>query len=184
MRRPVVIGGGLIVLVLLLGSAAFVGGQLFRQQQQAQAHNNTQALPRKLVTPAAGLPTAQPDARGDTTGRDGNSIFICDPANNLSINPDGTVNQNGGCGGSEVEVVIGHDTVFFHDVTAQQNGNNAKPTPGQDIVLTQSVEPGSATDIGTGTAVRAWGQRAGNRLVARTILYWNRQPRASGTPGS
>src|SRR5512135_1713961 len=105
MKRVGLILGGIVVLVLLLGGAAFVGGQLFRQQQQAEAKNNTQSLPRKLVTPAAGVPTTAPDGRGDVTNRNGNSIFICDPTNDLSINPDGTVNQNGGCG-PEVEVVI------------------------------------------------------------------------------
>ena len=183
MRRFVLIGGGLIVLVLLLGGAAFVGGQLFRQQQQAQTNNNTQVLPRKRVTPAAGLPAAQPDARGDVARRDGNSIFICDPTNDLSINPDGTVNQNGGCG-PEVEVILGHATVFLHDVTAQQYVQATMPRPGEDLILQQAVEPGSENDIGQGTAVRAWGQLTGNRLVARTVLYWNRQPRPSGTPGS
>ncbi len=183
MKRIGIIVSGIVVLVLLLAGAAFVGGQLFRQQQQAQANNNTQNLPRKLVTPAAGVPSAQLDARGDVTRRDGNSIFMCDPNNTMFINPDGTVNQSGGCG-PEVEVVIGHDTIFLHDVTAQQYGNRVNPTPGQDIVLTQAVEPGSAEDIGVGTAVRAWGQRTGNRIVARTILYWNRPARPSGTPGS
>ncbi len=183
MKRVALIGGGVLTVVFLLVGAAFVGGQLLRQQQQAQANNNVVSMPRKLVTPAAGVPATAPDGRGDVTNRNGNSIIICDLTNDLSINPDGTVNQNGGCG-PETEVVIVHDTVFLHDVTARQYGNSVKPTPGQDIVLTQAVEPGSADDIGNGTAVRAWGQRAGNRIVARIILYWNRAPVPSGTPGS
>jgi hypothetical protein len=182
-RRLVISGAGILALVLLLGGAAFVGGQLFRQQEQAQASNNTQGLPRKLVTPVAGVPASEPDARGDTTRREGNSIFICDPTNTMSLNLDGTVNKDGDCA-PVVEVVIGHDTVFLHDVTARQYGNNVQPTPGQDLVLTQAIESGSADDISQGTAVRAWGQRAGSRIVARTILYWNRSPRPSGTPGS
>jgi hypothetical protein len=183
MKRIWIIAGVIAALVVLLGGAAFVGGQLFRQQQQAQANSNSQSLPRKLVTPAAGVPTTAPDARGDTTRRDGNSIFICDPTNTISLNPDGTVDKNGGCG-PEVEVVIGHDTVFLHDVTARQYGNSVRPTPGQDMVLTQAVEPGSADDIGNGTAVRAWGLRSGNRILARTVLYWNRPARPSEMPGS
>ncbi len=178
-----IIGSAVVVLILLLGGAAFVGGQLFRQGQQAQAKANTESLPRKLVTPAPGVPTTAPDGSGDVSSRNGNSIFICAPSSAPSINPDGTVNQNGACG-PEVEVVIGHDTLFLHDVTARQYGNSVRPTPGQDLVLTQAVEPGSPDDIGVGTAVRAWGTMSGNRLIGRTIVYWNRAPAPSGTPGS
>jgi hypothetical protein len=180
MKRAIILGGGIVVLVALLAGAAFVGGQLFRQQRE-QANQFGQGLPRKLVTPAVGVPTNSPDARGDVTRRDGNSIFICDPTNDLSLNPNGTVNKNGGCG-PEVEVVIGHDTRFLHDVTAQQYVQATMPRPGEDMVLTQAVEPGSENDIGIGTAVRAWGQLTGNRLAARTILYWNRLPRPTEAP--
>jgi hypothetical protein len=173
MNKRILIISGVVVLVFFLAGAAFVGGRLFRQGQQARADNSSQSLPVKRVTPAAGVPTTPPDARGDTTRRDGNSIFICDPMNTMSLNADGTMDENGGCG-PEVEVVIGHDTVFLHDVTARQYGNSVQPAPGQDLVLTQAVEPGSADDIGSGTAVRAWGPRSGNRILARTILYWNR----------
>jgi hypothetical protein len=183
MKQRILILAGILGLVALLAGAAFVGARLFRHQQQAQANNNTQGLPRKLVTPAAGVLTTSPDARGDVTRRDGNSIFICDPTNNLSINPDGTVNKSGGCG-PETEVIIGHATVFLHDVTAQQYVQATMPRPGEDMVLQQAVEPGSENDIGEGTAVRAWGTRSGTRLIAHTLLYWNRSPRPSGTPGS
>ncbi len=82
----------------------------------------------------------------------------------------------------EVEVVIGHDTTFIHDVSALRNPAPAKQ--GDSVIIQEYTEPGSPDDIGAGTAVRAWGQRAGDRIVARTILYWNRAPSPSGTPGS
>ncbi len=181
-KRSWIIIGGIVVLVLLLAGAAFVGGQLMRQQeQQAQANKSGQGIPVKLVTPAAGMPTAAPDARGEVTSRADNSIFICDPQNELSINPNGSVNEGGSCSPT-VEVVVGHDTVLLHDVSALRNPAPSKK--GQDIVIQQAIEPGSANDIDTGTVVRAWGTRSGNRLIARTLLYWNRSPQPAATPES
>src|SRR5262249_15152568 len=98
-----------VLLVIFLASAAFIGGQLFRTQQETQAANNAQGLPRKLVTPAAGLPAEDPTARGDVQRRDGNSLFICDPTDTMTYNPDGSVNKNTACS-PLVEVVIGHET--------------------------------------------------------------------------
>ncbi len=180
MKRTWIIGG-IVALVLLLAGATIVGGQLFRTQQQAQKNQDSQALPRKLVTPAAGIPTADPDARGDALSHDGNSIMVCESNPVMSINPDGTVNKNGSCT-MEVEVVVGHDTNFIHDVSALRNPAPAKQ--GGSIIVRQFIEPGSADDIGAGTAVRAWGTRSGNRLIARTLLYWNRSPQPAATPGS
>ncbi len=181
MKRTGLVIVGIVLLVAVLGAAAFVGGQLLRSGQETAEKLDNAAPPRKLVTPAAGLPATDPDARGDVTSRADNSIVICDPNSNMSINPDGSVNQSSDCGPS-VEVVFGHDTVFIHDITALQNPRPAKQ--GQDAIISQVTEPGSPADIGQGTAIRAWGVRTGNRLLARTLLYWNRAPRASGTPGS
>ncbi len=181
MKRIGMIAGTIIVIVLLLGGAAFVGGQLFRQGQEAQANASVQGPPQKLVTPATGVPTSSPDANGDALRRDGNSIFVCESNSGITINQNGTVNESGTCT-TQVEVVVGHDTAFIHDVSALRNPSPAKQ--GDSVIIQQYTEPGSETDIGEGTAVRAWGSRSGNRVIARTILYWNRSPVPSGTPGS
>ncbi len=181
MKRTGLVIVGIVLLMVVLGAAAYVGGQLLRNQQETADKINSAALPRKLVTPAAGLPATDPDARGDVTSRSDNSVVICDPNYDMSIDPDGSVNGSSDCGPS-VEVLIGHDTVLIHDITALQNPKPDKQ--GQDAIIHQVTEPGSPADIGQGTAVRAWGVRTGNRLVARTLLYWNRAPRASATPGS
>jgi hypothetical protein len=171
MKRTGFIIGGIVVIAVLLGAAAFVGGKLFNAQIQSAQGNNSSSGPRKLVTPAAGVPGDPPTARGDVDHRDGNSLFLCEPNEAITINKDGSVNKESTCA-STVEVVIGHDTVFLHDVTAQRN-----PVPnkqGQDYIIQQAIEPGTADDIAQNTAVRAWGDTSGNRVIARTILYWNR----------
>jgi hypothetical protein len=179
-RVPTIVG--IFALILLLAGAAFVGGQLIEAQQQAQGEKNMQDEPRKLVTPAAGVPITEADARGDITTRDGNSIMVCDTA---SINPNHKPNHqpevpandsntesptNQNCL-SEFEVVITHDTVLLHDVTSRQYGSATKPASGEDTIMNQVVEPGTLDDIGVGTRVFVWGRRSGNRIVADTLLY-------------
>jgi hypothetical protein len=165
-----ILGG--VALVIVLVGAAFVGGQLMRaQQQQAQS---AATEPRKLVTRAPEVPMQPPDARGDLVRRTDNSLIICDPRHEPSINADGTVTENGTCA-PEIEVIIGHDTNMLHDVSALRNPTISKDVQG-DVVIQQYIEPGSAADIVENTAVRVWGERRGERVIARTLLYWNRSP--------
>lgn len=163
----------LLILVVLFGSAAYLGGQLFRTATQAQDKANQQDGPRKLVTPAAGMPQEPPTARGDVQSRDGNVLVLCDTQESMSINPDGTVNQDTECSPT-FQVVLEHDTQFLHDVTSQQYPKPDKS--GEDYIIRQAITAGSADDIATATAVRAWGEVRGDRVIAHTVLYWNRAP--------
>jgi hypothetical protein len=178
MKKKFLLGAGGAGLLLLLAVAAFTGGQLLQAQQHAASQNNGQAGPRKLVTPAAGVPTSAPDGRGQTQRRDGNSIFICDPQD--APERDGKTVKDGAVCSPEIEVVVGHDTELLHEASDQ-----SKPPvkQGQDYVIQQVVEPGSAADIQNGTVVRVWGVRTGNRIVARILLYWNRHPGSNVQPG-
>src|SRR4030095_17241293 len=97
MKRTILIFTGIVALLLLLGGAAYLAGQLTRTQQQTVAKANEQALPRKLVTPAAGLPSGPPTARGDLERRVDNSLFICDPPNTMTVNSDGKVENETEC---------------------------------------------------------------------------------------
>jgi hypothetical protein len=170
-RVPTIVG--IFALILLLAGAAYVGGRLLNGQGLPILSSGE---PRKQVTPAAEVPTTQPDARGNVIRRDGNSLFICEPLNDITlINEDGTVDSTGDCG-PEFEVVIGHNTVLLHDVTARQYAGSPMPGSDEDLILQQAVEPGLAKDISEGTVVRVWGPLTGNRIAARTLLYWNRSP--------
>jgi hypothetical protein len=168
MKRPILILGGIVML--LLAGAAFVGARLLNGQGLPEASSG---MPRKFVTPAAGVPTAPPDARGDVISRAYNSLMLCDSESAITVNPAGTINTNPDCD-LEIEVVIGHDTVLIHDVSALHNRQSKE---GQNhVIIQQFIEPGSAADIYEGTAVRAWGVRSGDRFLARTLLYFNRLP--------
>jgi hypothetical protein len=56
------------------------------------------------------------------------------------------------------------------------------PVPNQDLILQQSVEPGSAQDIAANTTLMAWGTRSGNRIQASVVVYWVRAARVVGDP--
>ena len=171
-RKGIVVGA--IALIVLLAGAAFVGGQLLRQDQQSKVI--VARPPQKFVTPAAGLPAGQPDAQGDVQNIGDSSFLVCtvNTDRSLSVNPDGSVNDKNSCG-AQIEVVIGRDTIFFHDVTNQQY--RSTPVPNQDLILQEKVDPGSAQDIAVNTTLMAWGTRSGNRLQANTIVYWKRVTR-------
>lgn len=173
MKRFIGVPIGIVLLVVVLGVAAYVGGQLFRVQARAQAENNTQNAPRKLFTPAPGMPMQDPTARGDVQQRDGNTLTICDPRDGAAIGADGSTIENGTCG-PMVQIVIGHDTVIWHDVTHLRNP--VKPKEGEDFVISQVLEPGTADEIFQHTTVRVWGVRSGDRVTAETLLYWNNSP--------
>ena len=164
-----------VALLAVLVGAAYVGGQLLSGGGAAKGALAQVGPPQKLVTPAAGLPTEPFDARGDVTRMgDKNSIFICDVASELVIGKDGSVNRSNEECNPEIEVVIGHDTQLLRDISAKLNPG--KTDSGKDVVISQVVEPANGDDITTGTAIRVWGDRRGDRIAARLVLYWNRVP--------
>jgi hypothetical protein len=96
-KRTRLIIAGTLVLIALLAGAAFVGGQLLNANDKLQV---AQRPPQKLVTPAAGLPAGQPDGQGDVQTIGDSSFLICtpNPDRSLSVNPDGSVSKDKGCG--------------------------------------------------------------------------------------
>lgn len=180
MKKSILSLVGIIALVVLLAGAAYVGGKLYQAQQQAPAGRGHE--PRKQVTPAAEVPPAPPDGRGEVQSRDANSIMICDPESQAqpSVDKNGVLQEAVTCS-PQFEVVITHDTVLLHDVTGR---TYVTPQPNGDVVMQEMVEPGADADIGNGTVIRVWGTLTGNRIVAQTILYWNHTPRPTAVPGS
>jgi hypothetical protein len=166
-------------LFAVLAGAAYVGGQLLSGGGAARGAQAQAGPPRKIVTPAAGMPSTPPDGRGDVTRMgDKNSIFICDDTSGLKVNTDGSVTQSTDACSPEIEVVIGHDTPMYRDISAKVNV--VKPEPGGDVVISQVIELANGDDITTGTAIRVWGDRRGDRITARLVVYWNRTPAPTG----
>ena len=175
--KRIVLFGGVVTLLVVQAGAAYVGGQLLSGGGAAKGAQAQAGPPQKLVTPAAGLPSAPFDARGDVTRMgDKNSVFICDDVGGLVVDKGGSVAPNTAACTPEIEVVIAHDTQLLRDITAKVNPVPKTETAAKNVVISQAVEPANGDDITTGTAIRVWGDRRGDRVTARVLLYWNRAP--------
>jgi hypothetical protein len=176
MKRKSLIVGGLAVLVLLLVSAAFVGGRLLNQTAPSGSLVPGGAVaggkPRMRieVEPASELPTSAPDAIGPFVERKDNSLFVAFGSKFMILtNKDGSVQMDGMDRGQRLEVVVTTDTTLYKDVTGEQFARNA-PLPADGRVQ-QKVEAGSLDEIGSNSFVSAWGERRGDRLIAKVLVY-------------
>ena len=175
MKKNTLIIGGIVLLGILLVGAAFVGGQLFRTQQQQQANSGNLGTPQMQVTPAAEVPSGEPNVEGYMDRRDGNSIFLCSFVSGPTINKDGTVNKGGTCG-SSLEVVITHETKILHDISAEPKPAPTEGLRPEDWIIQQVVEPGDISALTTQSGLQVWGEQNGNRVIADTIVYWTARP--------
>jgi hypothetical protein len=169
---------GVAALVVLLAGAAFVGGRLLNNQSaqangrgglmiQAGPGGGGQAVSLE-IQPAKELPTAPPDAMGLFAERKDNSLFVT-MGNKfmVQVDKDGTVNTQTEGNGDKLEVVVTGDTTIYKDVT--QAGLDGPPP--SDGKVQQQVAPGSLDEIGSNSFVSAWGERRGDRVIARVLMY-------------
>ena len=83
------------------------------------------------------------------------------------VDDSGKVATSAGEGAQQVEVVITSDTIIYKDVPPMPAGG--PPLGGGK--MQQKVEPGSLDEIGGNSFVIAWGEKRGDRLIARVLLY-------------
>jgi hypothetical protein len=178
MKRRSWIVVGLVVLIMLLAGAAFVGGRLLNNQP-AQATGNgglmikggpgggEQTFSLELV-PAKELPATPPDATGLFAERKDNSIYVTIGNKFMvQVDEDGTVNTQTEGNGDKLEVVVTGETQIYKDVT--QAGLEGPPP--SDGKVQQQVAPGSLDEIGSSSFVSAWGERRGDRVIAKVLMY-------------
>ena len=107
------------------------------------------------------LPDEPPDVSGVCLRRDGNSLFLGVGNYSITVGPGGVTEVD--YDGPEVEVVVTPETeIYAERVEFPQGG----ATPPQHI-----VQPGSLDDVVQGTGVRVWGEREGDHIVARVLVY-------------
>jgi len=177
MKRTWIIVGGVLLIVVLAG-AAFVGGRLLNTQQSQGAKggqimlsssgpNGSQKVSVQLE-PAKELPTTKADVVGIFKQRSDASIFVGtgQVKTMASKAPDGTVSMTSENDGPTVEVVVTHDTIIYRDVTMKQF--DGPPEGGK---MQQVVEPGTIDEIGDNSTLQVWGERSGDRIVAKVLVY-------------
>jgi hypothetical protein len=175
MKRKSWIIGGLIVIVLLAG-AAFVGGRLSNQTElngslvPSDSTAGSKSPVRLKRIPAGELPAAEPDAIGPFVERRDNSLLVAFGSKfQVLTNKDGAVSTKGQDSGQRLEVVVTTATALYEDITDQPSTDGASPLAGGKVQ--QKVAAGALDGIGTNSMVMVWGERNGDRLTAKVVVY-------------
>ena len=162
MKWRIIVGIGAIVL---LACAAFVAGQLINHPSaESDSMLGSLSIGAKR---AAELPAREPDAVGIVVRREDNTLFI-----GTNIVKFDTVRDVSGkitdrriaYDGPVLEVVVTHDTMIYRDATEidRYAGTNQ---------IQQVVKPGQLDEISVNAALQVWGERQGDRLIARVLVY-------------
>jgi hypothetical protein len=163
-------------LVLLLAGAAFVGGRLLNDEPSESGPVIVRGPDRSRriiaeepdVAYAEELPASPPEVIGLFGRRQDNSLFIQSGQTTMNVKRDdqGNVELETYADGPEVEVVVTHDTLIYRDDTFTQYSSEA---PGG--TLQQVLNPGRLDEMGEHSSIQVWGQRRGDRIVAKVIVY-------------
>ena len=157
-----ILGGGLLLLVLLVG-AAFVGGRLLaRQPQEGVAFSSSGENVHHFgpVERPEELPDEEPDVCGVVTRRDGNSLFLGTGSYSVGVGEDGVTEMD--YDGPEVEVVVTHDTEIYEETIEMDF---------EADTMQRTLEPATLDDIVQATSVQVWGEKRGDRVTARVLVY-------------
>ncbi len=165
-RRSVYLIGGLALLVIVLAAAAYVGGRLLNRGPAGAAAGQTMmargegGVTRSFsLLPAKELPQNTPDVRGVLVRRQDKSLFV--GTGRLTRLSDEAPTAYDG---PVLEVVVTHDTQIFCDDTAR-----SAPDLQADKIQ-QVVKPCSLDDITPNIAIQVWGEKTGDRTVARIVV--------------
>ena len=179
-RRTGLIIGGVAALVVVLATAAFVAGRLMNAQAQPQAAGGNFVVSSSggggapmtkgfSMQSAPELPASQPDIAGVFVRREDKSIFV--GTGNVRVmmkisgagaKPETSTDYDG----PVKEIVVTHNTQVYQDMT--EMSFDKMPENGK---LQQVVQPGSLDDIDANSTVQAWGEKQGDRLVARVLVF-------------
>jgi hypothetical protein len=173
-KKWVIIGAA--ALVILVG-ASFLAGRLINQKKGGQqmggmvvssggpggqTYSNIETIPSK------DLPETEPEVAGIFVRREDKSVYLGtgNISMGISISDDGMTNTEANYDGPVVEVVVTHETKIWQDVTEMDFRNIEG-----DQTIQQVVQPGSIDDLKENMFVSVWGDKQGDRIVARTISF-------------
>jgi hypothetical protein len=169
-RRMVGLVLGSVLLLVLLVGAAFVGGRLLARRPTQSGvivgpGGNQGGVVYYQDAPAPErpeeLPDEEPDVAGVFTRRDGNSLFVGTGSMvSVSVGADGAIETE--YDGPELEIVVTHDTEIYEERI------EIRPEEG---TAEHTLKPGSVEDIGVGSMVQVWGEKRGDRVTARVLVY-------------
>ena len=124
---------------------------------------------KTIIEPAAELPQRPAEAGGIFLRAEDNSYFIGTGAISLNVSViNGERSVAAEHSGPEIEVVVGHDTTFYKDVTKVQfeASESKEQRVQQELKVAEQPEEMSET-----ANITAWGERRGDRVIADVIVF-------------
>jgi hypothetical protein len=181
-RRRTFYLAGAALLIILLAAAAYVGtGWLSRPAARTVGGSGLSLLQKGAggqsniqlhIQNAPELPATEPDVFGVLTRRNDNSLFVGTGQVTMraikSASSGAQAQSTPSFNGPVVEVVVTHDTQIYRDET---DLGMPKAAANGQASIQQVVKPGSLDDITTNSVVQAWGEKRGDRIIARVLSY-------------
>lgn len=158
------------IAILVISIAAFVAGRMFNsgispvEDEGSLRANEFTFSTSNSVTPAPELPAISPDVVGLYVERKDNTMTVQVVSMDVGIGGvvgDSAVDVNTA---PKVEIVITSQTTIYRETT-QPGGPSAS--------IQQTVEESTLDDLNPPTMITVWGNRSGDRIVARILLYSN-----------
>ncbi len=179
-KKWVIIGG---ILIVFLAAAVFLGARLLRPQNPAGVGGQGGMFfsskggagggktVRISMIPAKELPQEKSSTAGLFVRREDQSIFIGTGNVRMTAMKSSSgagSNVSGHYDGPVVEVVVNHQTKVYQDITEMPGPDQAK----DGVVQTQQViKPGSLDDLGSNSMVTVWGDKQGDRYIAKVVVF-------------
>ncbi len=168
----IVVGVAAVVAAVVLVGGALVSGVLATSGRGGLFNRPEGERPNFQIVPAPELPTTAPNVRGVVTQRADSTISVVERG---MFGANGGANQAQGNAAPQVEVVVTHDTVFYHDIT-RANLNEGAPSG----TIQQKLEAGTLDGINANSRITVWGDQSGQQLTAKVVVYAdpvaNREP--------
>jgi len=154
--------------ILLIGVAAFVAGRMFNSRVSSVVQDGPMLESQEFtfsstsnITPAPELPATSPEVIGLFVEMIDNTMTVQIVANIGGIGGDSSVDVNNA---PKVEVIITNKTAIYRDLT-QLDEFSAN--------IQQLVEESTLEYLNPPAMISVWGNRSGDRIVAKVLLYGN-----------
>ena len=184
MNRKVLVGMGIVgLLVVILAGGAFTAVRLLSAQNRpSEAPSGAMVFEdvmddgtgnpvtvKTMILPAPELPDRPSEAGGVLKRQEDNSYYVGTGSVSVSIEVvNGETSTAVEHSGPEVEVVVGHDTQFYRDVTKVDfsASESKEQTVTQELALVDQPQ-----EMPDGATIQAWGEKSGDRVIADIIVF-------------
>lgn len=183
MKKTVLVLLGGIILVAVLAGGTFTAVQLLNSNQPDEElpagamvfedvfddGSGNPVTVKTIVDPAAELPQRPAEAGGIFLRAEDNSYFVGTGSISLNVTViNGERSVAAEHSGPEIEVVVGHDTIFYKDVTELEfeSSESKEQRVQQEVKMVD--QPGEMPETAN---IQAWGERRGDRVIAEVIVF-------------